>query len=149
MEQRETAPLIPRKVLFGNPDRANPALSPDGTGLAYLAPLDGVLNVWVGPAEDLSSAKAGHPRLRSRDPFLRLGLYQQSYRVHPGQSRRRKLADVCRGPDHRANPRPHPSGGSAGPSATHQPQYPRGDHYRAQRPGPPPPRPLPPEPPQR
>ena len=57
MEQRETAPLIPRKVLFGNPDRANPALSPDGTGLAYLAPLDGVLNVWVGPAEDLSSAK--------------------------------------------------------------------------------------------
>ena len=57
MEHTETAPLIPRKVLFGNPDRANPTLSPDGTRIAYLAPVDGVLNVWVGPAEDPGSAK--------------------------------------------------------------------------------------------
>lgn len=42
-------PLIPREVLFGNPERAEPKLSPDGTRLAYLAPRDGVLNVWVGP----------------------------------------------------------------------------------------------------
>ncbi|MDH3495613.1 MAG: S9 family peptidase [Gemmatimonadota bacterium] len=41
-------PLIPRAVLFGNPDRASPRLSPDGRRLAYLAPVDGVLNVWVG-----------------------------------------------------------------------------------------------------
>ena len=41
-------PLIPRSILFGNPDRATPLLSPDGRRLAYLAPLDGVLNVWVG-----------------------------------------------------------------------------------------------------
>ncbi len=41
-------PLIPRTVLFGNPDRASPRLSPDGRRLAYLAPDDGVLNVWVG-----------------------------------------------------------------------------------------------------
>ena len=40
--------LIPRSVLFGNPERADPQLSPDGSLLAYLAPLDGVLNVWVG-----------------------------------------------------------------------------------------------------
>lgn len=40
-------PLIPREVLFGNPERADPRLSPDGTKLAYLAPDDGVLNVWV------------------------------------------------------------------------------------------------------
>ncbi len=40
-------PLIPRDVLFGNPTRANPRISPDGTKLAYLAPHDGVLNVWV------------------------------------------------------------------------------------------------------
>ncbi len=39
--------LIPRDVLFGNPTRANPRISPDGTKLAYLAPHDGVLNVWV------------------------------------------------------------------------------------------------------
>jgi dipeptidyl aminopeptidase/acylaminoacyl peptidase len=42
-------PLIPRDVLFGNPERALPLLSPDGRRLTYLAPLDGVLNVWEGP----------------------------------------------------------------------------------------------------
>ncbi len=42
-------PLIPRTVLFGNPERANPRLSPDGRRMAYLAPLNGVQNVWVGP----------------------------------------------------------------------------------------------------
>ena len=41
--------LIPREVLFGNPEKAQPRLSPDGERLAYLAPVDGVLNVWVGP----------------------------------------------------------------------------------------------------
>lgn len=41
-------PLIPREVLFGNPERANPQISPDGKRMAYLAPVDGVLNVWVG-----------------------------------------------------------------------------------------------------
>jgi dipeptidyl aminopeptidase/acylaminoacyl peptidase len=40
-------PLIPREVLFGNPEKASPELSPDGTRLAYLAPHEGVLNVWV------------------------------------------------------------------------------------------------------
>jgi dipeptidyl aminopeptidase/acylaminoacyl peptidase len=44
-------PLIPRDVLFGNPEKADPQLSPDGAHLAYLAPLDGVLNVWVGPVD--------------------------------------------------------------------------------------------------
>ncbi len=42
-------PLIPREVLFGNPQRVAPRLSPDGERLAYLAPREGVLNVWVGP----------------------------------------------------------------------------------------------------
>lgn len=40
--------LIPRNVLFGNPVRSNPQISPDGTKMAYLAPVNGVLNVWVG-----------------------------------------------------------------------------------------------------
>ncbi len=39
--------LIPRGILFGNPIKANPQVSPDGTRLAYLAPRAGVLNVWV------------------------------------------------------------------------------------------------------
>ena len=39
--------LIPRAVLFGNPEKTDPQISPDGRKLAYLAPKDGVLNVWV------------------------------------------------------------------------------------------------------
>jgi len=39
--------LIPRSVLFGNPEKTLPALSPDGTQIAYLAPHDDVLSVWV------------------------------------------------------------------------------------------------------
>jgi dipeptidyl aminopeptidase/acylaminoacyl peptidase len=52
----ETA-LIPREILFGNPDRASPQISPDGTRLAFLAPVNGVLNVWVGPAGQPDQAK--------------------------------------------------------------------------------------------
>jgi dipeptidyl aminopeptidase/acylaminoacyl peptidase len=40
-------PLIPRKVLFGNPEKSDAHISPDGTMLAYLAPDESVLNVWV------------------------------------------------------------------------------------------------------
>jgi dipeptidyl aminopeptidase/acylaminoacyl peptidase len=43
------AELIPLTVLFGNPERVNPRLSPDGTQLAWIAPHDGVLNVWLAP----------------------------------------------------------------------------------------------------
>ncbi|HKH09973.1 MAG TPA: S9 family peptidase [Rubrobacter sp.] len=49
MTEAPTVPLIPREVLFGNPSRVSPRLSPDGERLAFLAPNDGVLNVWVGP----------------------------------------------------------------------------------------------------
>ncbi len=42
--------LIPRQVLFGNPERVSPYISPDGTQLAWIAPHEGVLNVWVAPA---------------------------------------------------------------------------------------------------
>jgi dipeptidyl aminopeptidase/acylaminoacyl peptidase len=46
--KKNMPPLIPREVLFGNPVKASPTISPDGTRLAYLAPSDqGVMNVWV------------------------------------------------------------------------------------------------------
>lgn len=44
-------PLIPRDVLFGNPTRASGRISPDGRWLAYIAPRDGVLNVYIAPAD--------------------------------------------------------------------------------------------------
>jgi dipeptidyl aminopeptidase/acylaminoacyl peptidase len=50
--------LIPREVLFGNPRRAQARLSHDGKWISFQAPLKGVLNIWVAPADDLSKAKA-------------------------------------------------------------------------------------------
>jgi dipeptidyl aminopeptidase/acylaminoacyl peptidase len=41
--------LIPRNVLFGNPERISPHISPNGSRLAWIAPREGVLNVWVAP----------------------------------------------------------------------------------------------------
>jgi dipeptidyl aminopeptidase/acylaminoacyl peptidase len=41
------AELIPRRVLFGNPERISPRISPDGASLAWIAPHEGVLNVWT------------------------------------------------------------------------------------------------------
>lgn len=41
-------PLIPRELLLGNPERALPKISPDGTSLAWVAPDPRrVLQVWV------------------------------------------------------------------------------------------------------
>lgn len=49
-------PLIPREILFGNPERARPQLSPDGNYLAYIAPdAKNVLQVWlrtIGKTDD-------------------------------------------------------------------------------------------------
>lgn len=54
----DVVPLIPRAVLFGNPTYAMPTISPDGTRLGYLAPEDGVLNVWLGPLDGSEPAQA-------------------------------------------------------------------------------------------
>ena len=47
----EVPPLIPREVLFGNPEIAGVDLSPDGTKIAYIAPYQGVMNLWVRDLE--------------------------------------------------------------------------------------------------
>lgn len=44
----EELKLIPKKVLFGNPVKTSPQISPNGKKMSYLAPIDDVLNVWVG-----------------------------------------------------------------------------------------------------
>ena len=51
-------PLIPRDALFGNPEKAAGRISPDGKWLSWIAPRDGVLNIWVAPADNLAAAKA-------------------------------------------------------------------------------------------
>ncbi len=49
--------LIPRNVLFGNPDRANVNLSTNGKYVSYLSNKDGVLNIFVADIENLAGAK--------------------------------------------------------------------------------------------
>ena len=49
--------LLARNVLFSNPDRAMPTISPDGKHLAWLSSVEGVLNVWVAPVAELAKAK--------------------------------------------------------------------------------------------
>jgi dipeptidyl aminopeptidase/acylaminoacyl peptidase len=49
--------LIPRSVLFGNPQKAAARISPNGKWIGFLAPVNGILNVWVAPADDLAAAK--------------------------------------------------------------------------------------------
>ena len=53
----EVPPLIPRQLLFGNPDKASAQISPDGANISWLAPLEGVLNVWVAPADNPAAAR--------------------------------------------------------------------------------------------
>jgi dipeptidyl aminopeptidase/acylaminoacyl peptidase len=50
-------PLIPREKIFGNPTRIAGRLSPDGKWLSWIAPRDGVLNIFVAPAADPKSAR--------------------------------------------------------------------------------------------
>jgi dipeptidyl aminopeptidase/acylaminoacyl peptidase len=50
--------LIAREALFGNPERALVQISPDGQYLSWIAPVDGVMNVWVAPAGDMGKARA-------------------------------------------------------------------------------------------
>jgi dipeptidyl aminopeptidase/acylaminoacyl peptidase len=50
--------LIPRDALFGNPDRANVQISPDGKYLSWVAAVDGVMNVWIAPADDIAKARS-------------------------------------------------------------------------------------------
>ena len=49
--------LIPRQALFGNPERTQARISPDGNWISWLAPVDGVLNVWIAPAGDMDSSR--------------------------------------------------------------------------------------------
>ncbi len=53
-----TNTLIPRRVLFGNPERTMVSLSHDAKNLVFLAPLDGVQNVFVAPVENPNAARA-------------------------------------------------------------------------------------------
>ena len=60
---RTARSLIPRRTLFDNPTFFGAKISPDGRWISWLAPVDGVLNVWMAPASDI---KAGTPVTRTK-----------------------------------------------------------------------------------
>ena len=49
--------LLPRRLIFANPERIIVRISHDGTRIAFLAPVDGVLNLWVGPIARIEDAR--------------------------------------------------------------------------------------------
>jgi dipeptidyl aminopeptidase/acylaminoacyl peptidase len=55
--QAPAVELIPRALFFGNPTKAQGLISPDGRWISWIAPRDGVLNIWVAPTSDLTKAK--------------------------------------------------------------------------------------------
>src|SRR5690606_36444397 len=69
--------LIPREALFGNPARTLVRISPDGKYLSWLAPVDGVLNVFVAPA-----GKPGQARAVTSDRAR--GIHQYFWSHRPG-----------------------------------------------------------------
>jgi dienelactone hydrolase len=54
----QAPPLIDRSVLFGNPLRFQGRLSPDGEQMSFRAPLDGVMNLFVGKRGDFANVRA-------------------------------------------------------------------------------------------
>ncbi|MHC4598970.1 MAG: TolB family protein, partial [Planctomycetota bacterium] len=53
---------IPLEVLFGNPTNVGPRLSPDGRSFIYLAPDEGVMNVWVRSLDGSDARVLTHDR---------------------------------------------------------------------------------------
>ena len=51
-------PLILRSALFGNPVKRGALLSPDGKWVSWMAPVNGLMNVWVAPSDKPEVAKA-------------------------------------------------------------------------------------------
>ena len=55
-EAAQQKTLVPRDALFAAPAYSELQISPDVKQLAFLHPLNGVLNIWVAPIDDLASA---------------------------------------------------------------------------------------------
>jgi dipeptidyl aminopeptidase/acylaminoacyl peptidase len=49
--------LLPRRLIFANIERSVVRLSPSGEWLAFRAPVNGVLNLWIAPLADVDKAR--------------------------------------------------------------------------------------------
>lgn len=57
MKGKEITAMIPRKVLFGNPEKSTVRLSHDGKYMSYLAPYNGVMNIYVASIDQPEKAE--------------------------------------------------------------------------------------------
>jgi dipeptidyl aminopeptidase/acylaminoacyl peptidase len=55
--REQNAALLPRRLIFGDPERSIVRISPDGSRIAFRAPVDGVLNLWVAPIDRIGDAR--------------------------------------------------------------------------------------------
>ena len=69
---------IPLDLLFGNPQRQLAQISPDGAHLAWTEPVDGVMNVLVGPREN--PLQQGRPVTNDRERGVRAWFWAQDAR---------------------------------------------------------------------
>jgi dipeptidyl aminopeptidase/acylaminoacyl peptidase len=76
------ADLIPLPVLFGNPERVSPSISPDATQLAWIAPHEGVLNVWLAPISVDAGVDLAAARVVTNDTERGIRLF---YWAHDGR----------------------------------------------------------------
>jgi dipeptidyl aminopeptidase/acylaminoacyl peptidase len=53
----ENTSLLRRRLIFADPERSLVRISPDGTRIAFRAPVDGVLNLWVAPLDRIDDAR--------------------------------------------------------------------------------------------
>jgi len=100
--------LIPRKDIFGNPTRTSPAISPDGKYIAYIAPRDSVLNVFVAPSINIADAKpiTADKKRGIREFFWAQNSRQIIYRQDEGgdENWRIHVVDVATGQDTAISP---------------------------------------------
>ena len=67
--------LVDRELYFGNPDKIQVRISPDGKYFSYRAPVNGVMNIWVAPIENPDSAQP-----ITQDTLRGIQSYQWSYK---------------------------------------------------------------------
>jgi dipeptidyl aminopeptidase/acylaminoacyl peptidase len=53
----ESPELLPRRLIFGDLDRSVVRIGRDGTRIAFRAPVDGALGLWVAPINDIDNAR--------------------------------------------------------------------------------------------
>jgi dipeptidyl aminopeptidase/acylaminoacyl peptidase len=54
---QESAGLLRRRLIFADPERSIVRISHDGTRIAFRAPVDGVLNLWIAPIDLIDEAR--------------------------------------------------------------------------------------------